>query len=339
MTSRAMFVAALSVLGFVMVSGQGGGQTPPAPPTDSVATDIPGVVAAGTKIHPFKINNGGSEGPVVLPDGGIAFTERTTNRVFRIGMDDTVSLLVENPGGALGMGVDPKGRLIATLTAPPGKARIGVIHPKGQEAVLASTCDGVQINRPNDLIVSTKGGVYYTDPGPSDAEVADGYPKSEGIVCYIAPGAGKAVKVAGNIQRPNGIQLSPDEKTLYVTNGPLWSAAERRPVTFVMAFDVEPDGSLNSARPFARTGADGMAVDTAGRLYVAVPPSSYRPDEILGVRVYNPDGRLLGTIPTGLPPNSVAFGGPDKRTLYIVGRRSGLQKIRLLSQGIQSRAK
>ena len=334
MTVRATFVAALTILGFAIAPGQGGGQTPPAPPTETMTTNIPGVVAGGTTIRVFKINTGGSEGPVVLPDGGIAFTERTSNRVFRIGMDDKVSLVVEDPGGALGMGVDSKGRLIATLTAPPGKARIGVIYPKGQETVLADTCDGTPINRPNDLIVSTKGGVYYTDPGPTDAEVADGYQKSDGIVCYIPPG-GKAVKVAGGIKRPNGIGLSPDEKTLYDNE----SYGDS-----VLAFDVQPDGTARNRRPFAKYEVpatlkagpgvqlgDGLVVDGAGRVYTVT-------SLIPWVQVISPQGKTLGTIPLSRGVQNLVFAGPDKKTLYLTGGGYG-SKIQMLAQGVKNRAK
>jgi gluconolactonase len=289
------------------------------------------------KILPFRVSEGGTEGPVQLPDGGIAFAARLANRVWKIEKDDKVNLLLENPGGALGMGVDAKGRLIAGLTAPPGKARIAVIYPKGQEAVLASTCDGVQINRPNDLVVSKSGGVYYTDPGPTDAEVKDGYAKSEGIVCYIAPGAGKAVKVAGNINRPNGIQLSPDEKTLYVNE----SYGD-----YLVAYDVRPDGTVGTRRNFAkyevinergRLGSgpaqisDGLAIDDAGRLYTTN-------GTVPGIQVISPQGQTLGTINMGRGAQNLAFGGPDKKTLYAVGGGYA-SKIPMLAQGIRSRPK
>ena len=336
MTARAMLAAVLCILGYAVVPSQGGAQAPPVPPTAIVTPNIPGVIAGGMKILPFRITEGGTEGPVQLPDGGVVFTARVANRVWKIERDDKVTLLLENPGGPLGMGVDAKGRLIATLTAPPGKARIGVIYPKDQEAVLASTCDGIQINRPNDLIVSTKGGVYYTDPGPTDREVEDGYAKSEGIVCYIPPGAGKAVKVAGNIQRPNGIQLSPDEKTLYVNES--YGAS-------MLAFDVQPDGTVRNRRNFGkyeigqrkRTGSgpvqipDGLAVDDAGRLYTTNT-------SIPGIQVFSPQGQTLGTINLGRGVQNLTFAGPDKKTLYIIGGGYAF-KIPMLAQGIRSRAK
>ena len=282
------------------------------------APAIPGVVREGTRVTLIRpVIGPGGEGPIAIPDGSgsLIFTEQDISRISRIDRDDNVTPYLANTDGAVALAYDHNGRLIGTRAG----AGLTVLAPT--RSVIATVYEGKPVSA-TELVIDRRNGIYFTN-GPN--------------VMYLNP-AGALSKV-GSVTRGNGIQLSPDEKTLYVTNGPLWSAAERRPVTFVMAFDVQPDGSLNNSRPFARTGADGMAVDTDGRLYVAVPPSSYRPDEVLGVRVYNPDGRLLGTIPTGLPPNSVAFGGPDKRTLYIVGRRSGLQKIRLLSQGIQSRAK
>src|SRR5688572_12880037 len=152
MKSKTLAVTVLCVVASAMAFGQGA-QAPPPPPTDTVATNIAGVIAAGTKIHPFRINeSGGSEGPVPLA-GGVVFTERPSQRIWKIAPDDSVSLFLENTGGALGLGVDPKGRLIGGLTAPVGKARIAVLYPKGQEAVLATTCNGKPMNRPNDLIV------------------------------------------------------------------------------------------------------------------------------------------------------------------------------------------
>lgn len=121
---------------------------------------------------------------------------------------------------------------------------------------------------------------------------------------------------------PNGVQLSPDEKTLYATNGQT-----------IMAFDVQPDGSVRNGRVFAKSGGDGLATDTQGRLYSAV-------GGVQGIRVFSPDGKDLGTIPVGVAPQSVGFAGPGKRTLYIVGR-GALYKTQseMLSQGIQTRAK
>jgi gluconolactonase len=116
----------------------------------------------------------------------------------------------------------------------------------------------------------------------------------------MKPGA--AVTSLGDNIRSNGIMLSPDERTLYVTNG-----------GSVFAFDIQPDGTVNNRRDFAKLqggNGDGMAIDAAGRLYVTSAP---------GVQVLSPQGNYLGTIPTPRNSISVAFAGRDKKTLYIVG--------------------
>ena len=330
MKSRALSVMVLCLLGVAAASGRGSGQTPPVQPAETVAPNIPGVVAGGTKVQVFRINqSGGSEGPVQLPDGDVVFTERPSSRIWKIGRDDKVSLFLENTSGALGLGVDPKGRLIGGLTAPAGGARIGVIYPQGQEAVLADTCDGKPISRPNDLIVSKNGGVYYTDPGPTDRELDDGYVRTDPVVCYIPPGSGKAIMVADRIRRPNGIQLSPDEKTLYVNE----SYGE-----YLLAFDIQPDGTVRNRRNFGKyeipttlkTGptvqvADGLTVDDAGRVYTT---SSLIP----WVQVFSPQGESLGTIPLFKGAQNLTFAGPDKKTLYVVGGGFAF-KIPMLARG------
>src|SRR5205814_4611397 len=139
---------------------------------------------------------------------------------------------------------------------------------------------------PNDLTADGKGGVYFTQGG----------------VYYASP-RGVVSKYGQNIT-PNGIILSADEKRLYVTNGPT-----------LAAFDVQKDGSLTGQREFAKLegggNGDGSTFDAAGRLYVTSNP---------GVQVFGTDGKYLGLIPTPRGIISVAFSGPDRKTLYAVAR-------------------
>src|SRR5688572_8533633 len=308
-----------------------GGQQPPVA-AETVATEIPGVIAAGTKIEVIKSGFSGTEGPIGLPDGSLIFTETQANRITRIDANNQTSTFLENTNGANGLGFDAKGRLISVQTTP-GKALIGVLYPKGQEATLSDNFDGKPYGRPNDLIVSRTGGVYFTEPGPN---ATPGQPPTapplSPAVYYIPPGV-KAIRIAEGIARPNGIMLSADEKTLYVndTNG-----------EYILAFDVKADGSVGNRRNFAKyptvnktpagtfnSGADGFAIDNAGRLYVV---------SIGGVHVFSPKGDLLGTIPLSLQGQNIAFAGPDKKTPYIVGRGSAF-KVRLLAEGFKGRAK
>jgi gluconolactonase len=144
---------------------------------------------------------------------------------------------------------------------------------------------------------------------------------------YYIPAGGQAAKVA-EAPGAHGIQLSPDEKTLYSAD----SGGEH-----LIAFDVQPDGKLTNRRNFGKymglkspeSHADGIAVDSQGRVYVGIEP---------GVQVFSPKGDSLGLIPTSQRPQNLAFAGPDKKTLYLTGR-SALFSVQMLSQGYSGRAK
>lgn len=149
---------------------------------------------------------------------------------------------------------------------------------------------------------------------------------------YYIPAGKAAIRVAEDIERPNGVQLNPDETVLYVSN----TDGE-----FLLAFEIQPDGTLRNRRNFARhqqirrsqgrvrSGADGIAIDKVGRVYVATAA---------GIEVFGPQGELLGIIPLSRAPQNLAFAGRGKRTLYAVGRGAAF-KVEMLAQGFQGRAK
>jgi len=164
-------------------------------------------------------------------------------------------------------------------------------------------------------------------------------------VYYLPAGGGKVTRVVDGIANPNGVQLSPDEKTLY---------ANDKDGEYLLAFDVKPDGTLANRRNFAKyksvkqpsskdpllaedNGADGLAVDNDGRVYVATN---------VGVEVFSPKGQFLGAIPAiwGAEvnalkkPQNLAFSGPGKKTLYMVGA-GAVFKVQTLAQGVKGRAK
>jgi gluconolactonase len=330
MRAAATFAFALPFLASTIALAQG---QPPPVVAETTATAIPGVIAAGTKIEVIKSGFTGTEGPVTLPNGDLIFTETQANRITRIDKDtNQTSVFLENTNGSNGLGFDAKGRLISVQTTP-GATKIGVIYPKGSEATITDNFDGKPYGRPNDLVVAKNGGVYFSEPGPN---ATPGQPPPKPPLppaVYYVPAGGKARQIATGIERPNGITLSPDEKTLYVnnTNG-----------EYVLAFDVAADGSVSNRRNFAKypsvtrtpeggfvSGADGLALDAEGRLYVVANG---------GVHVFSPKGDLLGTIPVSLSPQNIAFAGADKKTLYIVGRGAAF-KVRLLASGYAGRAK
>ena len=323
---------------FLPVAAPGQGQTPAAPPRDVAAPAIPGVVAAGTRIELVTYPVRGTEGPVGLPDGsGIIFTETRADHITKVDARGTTSTFVEKSNGSNGLGFDAKGRLISVQRAP-GNEKVGVLYPPGSEATLVDNFEGKPFNRLNDLVVSSTGGVYFTD--------------TQGVY-YLPPAlngvegpAGRVKKVIQGIRNPNGVLLSPDEKTVY---------ANDKDGEYLLAFDVQPDGTLTNRRNFGKyrsltvpghkdpllaedNGADGLAVDREGRVYVATN---------LGVEVFSPRGQHLGVIPIGIwggdqfmlrKPQNLAFSGPDKRTLYTVGANA-VFRVQLIAQGVQGRAK
>lgn len=301
---------------------------------ETVARAIPGVVAAGARIELIKEGFKGTEGPIALPDGSLAFTETQANRITRIAADGTTSAYVEETNGSNGLGFNAKGELISAQVAD---TRVGVIHPPERRRTLADNFEGAAFGRPNDVVVDRRGGVYFTDSGANVPAGQAATPPASGravakpAVYYITP-EGALKRLASDIERPNGIQLSPDEKVLYVAN----TLGE-----YVLAYDVAADGSLGGRRNFAKlagwskgdngysSGADGLAVDAKGRLYVA---------STAGVEVFSAAGEALGTIALPKKPQNLAFAGSGKQTLYVVGRGAAY-RIALDTAGYAGRAK
>ncbi|UCV01652.1 SMP-30/gluconolactonase/LRE family protein [Dechloromonas denitrificans] len=293
---------------------------------EAVPTAIPGVVEAGTRIEFIRDGFKGTEGPVRLPDGSVIFTETQDSRITRIAADGSVSTYLENSNGSNGLGFSAYGELVSVQNREP---RVGVIAPADKVRTLADSYEGVSFGRPNDIVVGRRAGIFFTDSGA--AQKPDQPPVGKPAVYQITPG-GALKRIANDIERPNGVQLSPDEKVLYVAN---------TPGEYIIAYDLGNDGSIGQRRNFAKlagytktdngysSGADGLAVDEKGRLYAT---------SNAGIEVFSAKGDALGIIPTPKKPQNIAFAGKDKKTLYVVGRGSAY-RIALLTPGFAGRAK
>ena len=317
MKTKAMFAIAWYLFGAAFVLCQTPApQQPPSPEKQMTATAIPGVVAAGTKVERVWTGLQAGDGLLGAPDGTVLLPEQgTANRVLKFDRNGKSTVYLEDTNEAGGIAIDPKGRVIDIERSPPSRVR--VLAP--ERKVLADSFEGKPFQRLSDIVGDTKGGAYITE-SPSSS------------IFYLTP-AGQITRVASDVQGANGIMLSADEKTLYVTNTQAG----------ILAYDVQPDGSIQNRRNFIMPagGQDGLAIDASGRLYIASQ---------LGVQVYNPQGQHLGLIPTPRPATTLAFSGPDKKTLYVIGRGNdgpegngptarSMYKISMLAEGFKGRAK
>lgn len=294
-------------------------------PTRTAA--IPGVVAEGTPIVVLGDGFRGTEGPLGLPDGSFVFTETQDQRITRIAADGRLSTHLRDTNGANGLGINPAGEIVAVQV---NDTRVGTLGTSAK--TLVNGWEGKPFGRPNDLVVSRDGTVYFTDSGRNANQPKLAAEPAPPAVYRLRPGQ-PVERIAADITRPNGIQLSPDEKTLYVAN----TAGEH-----VLAYEVRADGSLGARRDFAKlagwridapngpsSGADGLAVDAQGRLYVA---------SSAGIEVFDAAGKALGVISLPKSPQNLAFAGTDKKQLYVVGRGAAY-RIATLAQGYTGRAK
>lgn len=255
--------------------------------------EIPGVVAAGATWELVWADFKTADGIVGTPDGGVLFAQEQGNTIRKLDTANHEFIYLTDTDGAGALSIDAQGRLYAvqrTCTDPglPFSAscaeltKISILAPE-RRLLANSFPDGRSLGRLNDLIADGKGGAYFTVGG----------------LYYVDP-HGTVSTIADQDIRTNGLMLSRDGKTLYVTND-----------TVLLAFDVQPDGSARNRRQLASlegdSGADGMTIDAAGRLYVSAHS---------GVHVLAPDGRHLGLIPTPRVPITLAFAGADKMTLY-----------------------
>ena len=278
---------------------------------------VPGVVAPG--VEPQLVQEGFkfTEGPVGTAEGTLYFSDIRANRTYLLETGGKISVVRENTNGANGLALTADGHLLAAEGE--GK-RISRLDRDGKVTTVTHGTEDRPFLAPNDLIVDAKGGIYFTDPGPRPV-----VPGRIVYVYYLPPGAKEPIVIDDKIARPNGLTITADGKTLIVddTLG-----------TVVFAYDIQADGKVANKRMFAElrdipagqeSVADGLALDREGRIYITT---------VKGVQVFDRAGQYLGTIAVARQPANVAFGGADKRTLYITARE-GLYQLPMLAQGVE----
>jgi gluconolactonase len=273
---------------------------------------IPGVVAPGAVPELVREGFTFTEGPVGAADGGLFFSDiQGADRTNRLDPSGKVSIFREHTNGANGLALTRNGELLA---AEGDGKRISRITTNGEAITLT---EGALL-APNDLISDSKGGIYFTDPGPRPV-----VPGRKVYVYYLPARAKQPVVIDEQIARPNGLTLTNDQKTLIVDD----TLGET-----VYAYDVQSNGKVQNKRVFTKlhdipaaqeSGADGMAIDRDDRIFVST---------VTGVQVFDSRGDYLGTIRVPRQPANVAFAGTEKRILYITARE-GLYRIQTLTQG------
>ena len=279
------------------------------------AQGLPDVVAAGARVELVQDGFVFTEGPLPMPDGGLLFTDLRASRIHRLDLTGRITVFRDKTNETNGLAYMPSGELLAAET---GAKRITITGRNEAVRELTSGDGKTPLAAVNDLIADSKGGVYFTDPNMRPI-----VPGRKVYVYYLPPGERFAQVVDDTMTRPNGLTLSLNGRVLYVCDTVGHD---------VFAFDVRADGRLEAKRVFARlrdikpgadSGADGMAIDREGRLFVTTAT---------GVQIFSRAGEYLGTIPVPRRPTNVAFSGPGKGTLYITARE-GLYSVRMLTRG------
>jgi gluconolactonase len=269
-------------------------------------TAIPGIIAAGAKWEEVWRGGDNADGILTLPDGSLLFAQEQSSTVRRLDNNGMDSAYFRDTHGTGALGIDAQGRIFGAqrTCSDPGRnnnpanapcaeaTKIGIIYPVKDRKVLTDNNNGMPFGRVNDLVVDKKGGVYFNGGGTY-------YVNAKGVVTPI-------MGLNGMPLNTNGLQLSPDEKTFYGTSAPQGSGG-------LVAYDVQPDGTVKNGRQFVvweTGGGDGATIDSMGNIYVTATA---------GIQVVSPAGKILGVIPTPRGAITVAFAGPQKKTLYIVG--------------------
>ena len=271
-----------------------------------------------------------TEGPAVAPDGTVYFSDVTptastgmeAGHIWRYDSATGIAKIFRSPSGmSNGIIFDDQGRMIVAEGADFGGRRVTRTDLKtGRSTIVTGLYQEKAFNAPNDLALDEQGRIYFTDPRYFGHEPVE--QPVEGV--YRIDPDGSVSLLVPEIDKPNGILVSPDQRTLYV-------AALGGTDQAIFAFDLDPEGSVSDGMTLLDfspgPGPDGMAVDLDGNIYAA------RRAQPMGIYVYSPEGQQLALIPTLEQPRNVTFGrGPTSRTLFITAGRS-LYKIDVKREG------
>ncbi len=274
-------------------------------PAGDKTDKIPGLgpTDVEVKLHTgFKF----TEGPAADRHGNVYFSDIPNQKIHKVDTQGKLTLFRDKTNRANGLMVNARGEVVACEMA----GQVVAYSPDGKKRrVLAGKHDGKRFNAPNDLVIDKQGGIYFTDP---EFGAPRPLPQGKTAVYYLSSD-GKTTRLIDDLPNPNGVILSPDEKTLYVI--PSGQAD-------MMSYPVESPGKIGKGKVFCtlrqprgrkNTGGDGLTVDVKGNLYITSQ---------LGLQVFDSSGKYLGLIKVPEGPANVKFGGKDFKTLYVTARTS-----------------
>jgi gluconolactonase len=288
------------------------------------------LVPPGTRLEHVAGGFEFTEGPVWTRDGALLFSSPNTNAIYRWAPEGSVTVFRPKSGytgvdiaryhqpGSNGLTFDPEGRL--TLCQH-GNRRVVRVNPHGDVTVLADRYDGKRLNSPNDLVYRSDGTLFFTDPPFGLPGVFDDAEKELPFSGVFRVKNGDVELVTRELEGPNGIAFSPDERFLYVGN---WDP-ERK---IVWRYDFETGASetfFDMTDAPGEDAIDGVKVDRDGNLYICGPG---------GIWVVSPEGDHLGTLRLPEAPHNLAWGDEDGRTLYVTALTS-IYRLRLALPGIR----
>jgi gluconolactonase len=287
------------------------------------AAEFPKCVSSSATLEKLGTDMKFLEGPQWVPSEGgfLVFSDIPSNELKKWTQKDGISTFRNPSNNTNGNTLDNAGRLVS---AEHGSRRVSLTESDGTIRTIVDQFEGKKLNSPNDVVVSSDGAIWFTDPDyglQTDPTTKQKIGKEQPgeFVFRHDPKTSQTRAVARDFVKPNGLCFSPDGKRLYV--------ADSGSPKHIRIFDVKND-SLENGRVFAQIdkgGPDGIRCDTEGRLWSSAGD---------GVHVFAPNGELLGKILTPESPANLAFGGPDLMTLFITARKS-LYSIPVLAKGVR----
>lgn len=268
-----------------------------------------------------------AEGPAADAEGNVYFSDCPNNRIMLYRTDGSTVVWMQPSQRANGMNFDAQGRLVTCCAGGPdlpGGARSVLRYEHdGSITRLASRYNDKLLNAPNDLCFDKQGRIYFTDPRYGDRSDLE----QDCMAVYRIELDGSLTRVIDDMETPNGILISADNRRLYLVDYNPDPGGART----LVAYDIDSSGSCKRRGVLhdygSGYGGDGMVLDIAGNIYLTAGDG-----DAAGVYIFAPDGQLLGFIQTPEIAGNCTFGGPELRTLYIAAS-SSLYRIRLTIPG------